>query len=500
MNTENTPKSTHPDWVLAHKKTNTEVKVINGRYYLYGVKSVYDKITKRSKKISLGILGSITQEKGFVPSQKQELKEKSTKSYHNKEIFALEYGLSKWLIDTLLTENIISDLKLYFPDIWQFIVAMIYCRVGYQSPLKNIPFLLEQSDIMHILQSKVPLNTQKISDLLFELGSRSKNIHDFLKPKDQKVRTVLMDATDIALQSNNISLAQKGYNSDMNFQSQFVLLYLYDANSFKPLYYRILPGNIREVSAMKNTIKISGLEQCVYIADKGFFSEANISELERQNMEYIIPLKRDNALIPYDKLIDIEQTDEYFEHAKRFIFHTQSVKQENRKIELFLDGKLKEQEKTDYLNRINTLPEKFSKPNFNEKIKTMGTLSVIHNTTLSSKEIYLEYKTRGQIEQFFDHLKNTLDASSSNMQREQSLNGWMFINHLSMMVIYQIYTKLKQTPLNSKQTLNHKYSITDTIEHLKSIKKIKFSPTEYVLAEQNKLTKDLLKKLKISIT
>ncbi len=63
-------KSTHPDWVLIHKKTNTEIKKINNKFYLYGVKSVYDKTIKRSKKISLGILGSITQEKGFVPLKK----------------------------------------------------------------------------------------------------------------------------------------------------------------------------------------------------------------------------------------------------------------------------------------------------------------------------------------------------------------------------------------------------------------------------------------------
>jgi len=54
----------------------------------------------------------------------------------------------------------------------------------------------------------------------------------------------------------------------------------------------------------------------------------------------------------------------------------------------------------------------------------MGTLSIMHNTELSPKELYLEYKNKGEIEQFFDHLKNTLDVNSSNMQREESLNGW----------------------------------------------------------------------------
>ena len=94
-------KSSHPQWALKHKKPGTELKLINGRYYLYAVKSEYCPSLKRSKKVSLGILGSITQEKGFIPSEKNELKSKSDKTYHNKQAFALEYGLSKWLLDTL---------------------------------------------------------------------------------------------------------------------------------------------------------------------------------------------------------------------------------------------------------------------------------------------------------------------------------------------------------------------------------------------------------------
>ena len=490
----------HPDWALEHKKTGTELKLINGRYYLYAVKSVYDKSLKRAKKVSLGILGSITQDKGFIPSPKKELKIKTEKGFFGKEVFALEYGFSKWLLDTLESTGTLQELKEYFPNLWQFIVTMVFCRIGYKSPLKNVQFYTEQSDIRQLLNWNEVLGDQKISDHLFELGSMQNTIHKFLKPKDNSPKTVLMDATDVALQSNHIGLAKKGYNSEMNFQPQFVLLYMYNASTLEPLYYRLLPGNIREISAMQNIIKISGLEQCVYIADKGFFSESNVAELERLKMSFIIPLKRDNPLIPYDSVNGIEQSDNYFEFAKRFVFFADTVSSNTRKINLFLDGKLKEQEKTDYLTRINSMPENYSKSMFNQKVKSMGTLTIMHNTELSPKDLYLEYKNRGEIEQFFDHLKNTLDASSSHMQREESLNGWMFINHLSMKIIYKLFIRLKTTPLNKKQNLNHKYSINDVIEHLITIKKIKFSPNDYVISEMNKSTKILLTKMKIPIT
>ncbi|MCO5248859.1 MAG: transposase [Chitinophagales bacterium] len=490
----------HPEWALKHKRSGTELKVINGRYYLYDVKSVYDKTLKRSKKVSGGILGSITEEEGFKPSEKRLLKEKSNKSYLDKSIMSFEYGYAKWLLTTMEENGMLNDLKEHFPSLWQFIIGMIYCRTAYRSPLKNIPFYLSQSSIMELIDWKEKLSDQKLSDALFQLGKQTRAIHDFMKPTNHNGKTILMDATDIALQSNNISLAQKGYNANMDFQPQFVLLYLYDAQSLSPVYYRLLPGNIREISAMKNTIRMAGMEACTFIADKGFFSEGNITELEGLDMKYIIPLRRDNKQLDYSKLEKIEQTNNYFEHEGRFVFYAETQKQEHRNIDLFLDGKLKEQEKSDYLTRIRTVPESYSKDKFNEKVKSMGTLALMHNTNFASEKVYAEYKNRGAIEQLFDHLKNTIDASSSNMQREESLNGWMFINHLSMKIIYQLFMILKTTPMNKKQMLNHKYSINDSIQYLKSIQKIQFGKNEYVITEQNKTTKTLLEKMNISIT
>jgi len=48
--------------------------------------------------------------------------------------------------------------------------------------------------------------------------------------------------------------------------------------------------------------------------------------------------------------------------------------------------------------------------------------------------------------------------------------------------------------------LIHRYSINDAIEHLKSVKQIKFALEEFIISEMNKSTKALLKQIKISIT
>ena len=94
----------------------------------------------------------------------------------------------------------------------------------------------------------------------------------------------------------------------------------------------------------------------------------------------------------------------------------------------------------------------------------------MHNSSLTAKDTCYEYRQRGETEQFFDRLKNKL------------------------------YTVLKHTPLNKAQKPNHKYSITDTVEHLETVKKIKFTENESVITELDKSTKILLEKMKIDIT
>jgi len=58
----------HPEWELKHKKKNTELRNIRGKYYLYEITSKRIKEKKWPQKITLGQLGVITEEDGLVPT------------------------------------------------------------------------------------------------------------------------------------------------------------------------------------------------------------------------------------------------------------------------------------------------------------------------------------------------------------------------------------------------------------------------------------------------
>lgn len=58
----------HPEWVLKHKIKNTEIRCIKEKYYLYNITSVWCPEKKRTKKVTLKCVGSITEEYGLIPS------------------------------------------------------------------------------------------------------------------------------------------------------------------------------------------------------------------------------------------------------------------------------------------------------------------------------------------------------------------------------------------------------------------------------------------------
>jgi transposase len=489
-----TQPSPHPAWATAHRKTGTELKKIKNKYYLYGVKSVYDKVTKRTKKVSLGIIGRISEGEGLVPSDKGKLRTRlkdAAPAIIN--VADKEYGFSFYLYQQVQIE-ILPALKQSFPDDWAMIIALVYCRILYQSPLKNIPFHLSCSSLLQLFLMDCPGETE-VSQTLRRIGKQRSTMVQYMQRFTGKEDCVLVDATDIACNSSKISLSQKGYNSDMNFEPQVTLLYIYSARKHRPLFFRMVAGNIKDVSILKNALMESGISNAVYISDKGFYSETNLTRLDELQMKYIIPLRRDNKAINYALLDKIEAKQSYFKFRNRYIFYA-TQQHGDKQICLFLDGRLKEDEKTDYLNRITTLPEQYTTKGYREKIKAMGTIALLHNGSEIEKpeDVYENYKSRGEIEQFFDCYKNTIDAYVSHMQNEDALHGWMFINHVAMQITYELFEQLKSKKLTKW------HSIKDVILHLSQIRRVQINESQSFISEINKKTKDILAKLKISVT
>ena len=122
-----------------------------------------------------------------------------------------------------------------------------------------------------------------------------------------------------------------------------------------------------------------------------------------------------------------------------------------------------------------------------------GTIALCSNIDESPEKHYSLYKTRGEIETGFDFLKNLLEQDKTYLQSSYAVEAWAFINHISLMLIYSIYNRLRQANALSK------YSVEDFIQHLKYIRKAKINSVWFT-GEITAKTKALLGAVNMDIT
>lgn len=482
----------HPDWATKFRKPGTELRLIKGRYYLYAYKTVYNSVTKKPQKQTGQCLGSITEHGGFKDSPKLlAAKLSAAGSGSFSKVYVKEYGIAFLIFKKF--EHYTLILKKHFPTHWQSILAIAYSRFIHSCPLKSIPLILENS-FFYELYGLAPFKQTTSSFILNSIGKDTTTMQEYMKEFVKQDEYILIDGTSIASKSELLETAKVGYNNNSNYDGQINLLYIYSATTRMPIFYRLLPGDIRDVKSFKNTIAMSGIKRATVIADKGFYSKANLEMLIEQEISFIIPLKRDNVIIDYEaiKQNTFKVGNNFFEHEKRFIWF-KKFEFENYDMYLFLDEYLRAKEEYDYLSRIKSEPEECDVEKFNAKRHVFGTMALLaYKDCTSGAECYSNYKSRMFIETMFDGLKNVLESDKTYMQNDDTLRGWMFINHICLQWLQELYLELQD------KNLTKKISVRDYINTLTNIKKVKVNDN-WVLNEFTNSTAALIKKIGVNL-
>lgn len=472
----------YPDWVTKYKTKGTAIHYIRGHYYLYEITSKWNKEKKRPQKITGRYLGVITPEGLQKPRPKQGI-----------PTAIKEYGSSAYLLS--IAEEIKQQLQRYFPDMWKEILVLSIIRVMYHCPLKHVGIHYQDSWLSEEI-SGARLSKNSLHSLLEDLGRSRSNIVGFLSRFITGSERLLIDLTHIFSLSEGMSMNERGYNSKLEFMPQVNLLFLFSYDKQLPLYYRLLPGNVRDVSSLGITLLEIGIEDAIIIGDKGFYSDNNRRLLEEGGFRFILPLKRNNRLIDYSRIKDGDKSlfDGYFRYMDRYIWYYR-IENKGSEIWVYLDEKLRLEEENDYLSRTETHPEfGYTIEGFHSKQSSFGTVALITNLSdLSGEKIYQYYKSRQEIEQLFDTFKNILNADRTYMHDDYTLEGWMFINYLSLVYYYKIYQQL------TEKKLLDKYSVSDILFLLSKFRKAKIA-NDWQNLELPKQTKTILKQLNLPIT
>lgn len=497
MATKNSP---HPDWALKYRRPGTELRRINGRYCLYECRCVYNKETKRHKKITGKYLGSITEQDGFKPSKKRLLEAEMEKLSKGESLPASEakvgevkeYGLS-WLITNSM-QNINSRLKKDFPKDYNRIIALAYSRLRCQSPMRDVHS--DYSDSFLSTQTGTPgLLPSQLSGFLHDLGAHRENIVRYMDYFCSCSSNIIFDGTDLLSSSRLMGLPQLTKTKTGAFEKVVNMMMVYSLDFKLPSYYRLLPGNIKDVKAFRICMSESGASSATAILDKTFPSQGNLEFLEKEDIEYIASLRRSTKGLDYSAFENRTNSnlDGHFMYQGRVLWYKE-MSVGCRRVVMYLDEEHRIEENRDYISRVDSERyENYTIESYHTKACQFGTIALITNADKNPQQLYEAYKTRCEVEQAIDVFKTNLDADSSYMQNEQSLEAYTFINFIALQWYYIIREKLRVADKLSK------YSPMQMVKNLSRIRTV-YVDGKWTRAELTKKQADLLNELGWNIT
>jgi hypothetical protein len=481
-----------PEWALQYKEPHTEIRRIRGRFYKYEISSRYSPEKKRSVKITVRILGSISEQDGFVPSEKNRLRE-AAEAVPPMDIKV--FGTYA-LFSHFLKDEIASLADILGPSVAGPLLAFSMFRWAYQSPVKRAADYHAHDFCSEYFHPGARLSDKVVSTALKTAGERREKVVQWMQTLLSGMgheNFIFMDSTHCMSASERLGVNAKGYNRRSGFGKQIRLMYLFSAQMKKPVYYRLINGNIPDVTSMSLSVKEIGIRDAVFIADKGFYSAANIAAMDSQNLYYIIPLKRDNKMINYEgfEKNDFKKSRNYFMYQKRIIWYTE-YETEGKKFYTYLDEQLRVREEHDYLRRVQSHPNRYSMEGYYEHLSRFGTLTLLWKTEtpFTAEKAYVTYKQRNEIEMMFDSYKTFLEGDKLYMQDRYVLEGWLLANFIAMLAYYKLYDRLREAEMLDK------YSPKDIVELSRTIFQVKIRG-KWSRSEITLRLKKLFQKLKI---
>jgi len=453
------------DWLEEQRRQGTkclEIKVSGKNHYVYYSTTHWDKNRKQSVKTS-EYLGKLDPIEGFI------------KSGGRNRAQTVEAGNIKEYGNAMLLQESMKDLKPQlveaFPDSWEEIYALATVRVIDRVPLKRVGSAWDK--IYNAERINPNLHPKNLSTVLRDVGVNRAGQDFVFGSLLGDSQQLVYDLSSMFSRSMSISQAEKGYNKDKIQVPQINLALLCNADNGLPTMIRSLPGSVRDIKTLYNSLSEIDIVNKILILDRGFFSEDVLQFLDGKNISYIIPTRRNSNY--YKTRIHLNGHLYYREQLIR----CGRRKHGNKFLYMFEDQRLMAEENSTLYQKLDE--EKITKQELRESMKRSGRILFVSNLDLPEKEVFELYKKREQVEKLFDSYKTALSADRLYLQDNKSVFGHVFVSFLSLYAYSKLEFALKKAELNSK------ISPTDLLFEFGKVYHLRLDEQEIITEVPNKI-------------
>jgi len=491
--------------------------------YLYEVESYWDKGKKQPRQ-KRTYLGKKDPQSGEVIS--------TQKGYRS-----LDYGTYYFLNAISKKTDVQLLLRQIFPDTWQEILHCVFFEISEKKPLYLCKGWLECT--YH--EPPTDLSSQRISELLHEIGRQEKERFDFLKAWariHQDSEYIVFDVTSFSSYAKKLEGIEWGYNRDGEALPQINLGILYGEPSSLPLFYTPYPGSIPDVRTLQNMVEVLEwleLSNALFVLDRGFFSSYNLKRMN-ERMRFVIPFSFSNKkaleLIKKHKR-DLGTHTNAFRLNKQLLYCVRDRVQIGEKrysCYVYLNEKLRAQERERFLSQVLEIEQKLKDPAFvkkedveaflsetlrgwkkifqitekdgksivgrkekgiTDRLLRMGTMILLSNRAMDAKEILYLYRRKDGVEKFFDALKHELERKRLRIHTQETFEGRLFLDFIAL-ILYAWISKVMR-----REGISKDLSVQELMYELKKIKRIQLGEKKTVITEVSKKQRELFKAFEI---
>jgi transposase len=509
-----------------------QINKATGVTYVYESVSYWDKEKKqaRNKKVCIGRLDP---NGTFIPSARLMPEQAAVR---DPIVTASAEIVGPFIILDSITDrlDLRSLLKSCFPEHYQQILMMAYYLTSTGGPLSHCETWCKS----HEPSLAESLVSQRISEVLQSISIDGKQT--FLVKWMNKILEedyLCYDITSISSYSELNEYIKYGHNRNKDKLPQLNLAVLFGQKGRLPVYYERMPGNITDVTTLRNilkTFKALEVKTLHYVMDKGFYSKKNVDELLTSRDKFIISVPLNNKWVQnaIDGIYTTIHGPEGYRKIDNEILYIYSQLypwgDKNRRCYLHLyynaqsranavdrfnedligykeeleSGNLisEHQDAYDTFFDVKTTPKRGMKVSYNTEAisryinRYSGFQALLSNGIKDPIEALQIYRDKDVVEKCFDDLKNQLDMKRLRMHSSVAVDGRLFVQFIALIYLSALRKEMR------KSGLIERYTVRELLQEMETLTKVKYSGKYgHILTEVTKPQREILKSLDIEL-